>query len=287
MLNLSRLSLRSIPKRSFASSSGDKPSGQKQPSQLDLEKNDSQGQSWLSRILTGPAMNPSGFHKQSHSSLLAVSDAVFEIQTHDATSGNKEGYLKAYKNYSQEVQSTNAGLKLIGSFQVVYGNQDQFVHLWRYAKGWSDVDQQIRAISTGPLQTVDSDVAKLCTRRRNVLVKPFSYWGEPKEREPSHIYDMRTYVLKPGTMIEWGNAWAKGITYRREHNQDVGGFFAQVGQLYMVFHFWAYKDMVHRNHTRQDTWAKPGWDINVQYTVPLIKKMNSKILVPTPLSKLQ
>lgn len=22
-------------------------------------------------------------------------------------------------------------------------------------------------------------------------------------------------------MIEWGNAWAKGITYRREFNQDV------------------------------------------------------------------
>lgn len=29
-------------------------------------------------------------------------------------------------------------------------------------------------------------------------------------------------------MIEWGQAWAKGITYRREANQDVGGFFAQV-----------------------------------------------------------
>lgn len=67
-------------------------------------------------------------------------------------------------------------------------------------------------------------------------------------------------------MIEWANAWAKGITYRREHNQDVGGFFAQVGQLYMVFHIWAYKDMVHRNHTRQHTWSKPGWDTNVAYT---------------------
>lgn len=61
-------------------------------------------------------------------------------------------------------------------------------------------------------------------------------------------------------MIEWGNAWAKGITYRREHNQDVGGFFSQVGQLYMVFHIWAYKDMNDRNSVRQNTWSKPGWD---------------------------
>ncbi|CAD5214448.1 unnamed protein product [Bursaphelenchus okinawaensis] len=284
MLNITRQTLRVIPRRAFAS--GDKPQDPVPQSQLDIEKNESQGQSWLSRILTGPAGNPD-FHKQSHSSMLAASEVVYEIQTHDATTGNKEGYLKAYDTYSKEAQSTNPGLKLVGSFQVVYGNQDQFVHLWRYAKGWADVDQQVRSLTQGSLRSADTDVAKLCTRRRNVLTKPFSYWGEPKERDPSHIYDMRTYVLKPGTMIEWGNAWARGITYRREHNQDVGGFFSQVGQLYMVFHFWAYKDMVHRNHTRHDTWSKPGWDVNVQYTVPLIKKMNSKILVPTPLSKLQ
>lgn len=28
--------------------------------------------------------------------------------------------------------------------------------------------------------------------------------------------------------MEWANAWAKGITFRRDANQDVGGFFAQV-----------------------------------------------------------
>jgi hypothetical protein len=110
------------------------------------------------------------------------------------------------------------------------------------------------------LKTVSADIANLCSRRRSVLTKPFSYWGEPKEREPSHIYDLRSYVLRPGSMIEWGNAWSKGITYRREHNQDVGGFFSQIGQLYMVFHIWAYKDMVDRNATRQHTWSKPGWD---------------------------
>lgn len=67
-------------------------------------------------------------------------------------------------------------------------------------------------------------------------------------------------------MIEWGNAWARGITYRRDYNQDVGGFFAQVGQLYMVFHIWAYKSMVDRNKTRQHTWSKPGWDSTVALT---------------------
>lgn len=67
-------------------------------------------------------------------------------------------------------------------------------------------------------------------------------------------------------MIEWANAWAKGITFRREHNQDVGGFFAQVGQLYVVYHIWAYPSMSARHETRTSTWAKPGWDATVAYT---------------------
>ena len=88
-------------------------------------------------------------------------------------------------------------------------------------------------------------------------------------------------------MIEWGNSWAKGISYRKEHNQNVGGFFAQVGQLYMVFHIWAYKDMAARQHIRQETWSKPGWDSTVAYTVPLISRMQSKILIPNEFSHLQ
>ncbi|VDM58136.1 unnamed protein product [Angiostrongylus costaricensis] len=70
-------------------------------------------------------------------------------------------------------------------------------------------------------------------------------------------------------MIEWGNAWAKGITFRRDANQDVGGFFAQVGQLYIVYHIWAYPSMCARNETRHATWAKPGWDATVAYTAKL------------------
>lgn len=60
-------------------------------------------------------------------------------------------------------------------------------------------------------------------------------------------------------MIEWGNNWARGISARRDYNQDFGGFFAQIGQLYVVYHFWAYKNLKHRKQVREETWGKPGW----------------------------
>jgi len=88
-------------------------------------------------------------------------------------------------------------------------------------------------------------------------------------------------------MIEWGNNWAKGINYRRESNQNVAGFFSQIGRLYMVFHIWAYKSLEARKKIREETWQKPGWDTNVAYTVPLIRKMESKIMIPNSFSPLK
>jgi hypothetical protein len=46
-----------------------------------------------------------------------------------------------------------------------------------------------------------------------------------------------------GTILEWGNHWARGIHYRNQDNCAAAGFFSQVGQLYNVNHLWAYKDL--------------------------------------------
>lgn len=39
-------------------------------------------------------------------------------------------------------------------------------------------------------------------------------------------------------MIEWGNNWARGLTYRRGRNEAFAGYFSQIGRLYNVHHIW-------------------------------------------------
>ena len=54
-------------------------------------------------------------------------------------------------------------------------------------------------------------------------------------RNPSHIYELRSYHLKPGTMVEWGNYWAKAIKLRDyQHSEAYMGLFSQIGELYNV-----------------------------------------------------
>ncbi|NXP26748.1 NIPS1 protein, partial [Scytalopus superciliaris] len=71
---------------------------------------------------------------------------------------------------------------------------------------------------------------------------------------------------QPGTMIEWGNNWARAIKYRQENQEAGGGVFSQIGELYVVHHLWAYRDLQSREETRNAAWRKRGWDENVYYT---------------------
>ncbi len=47
-------------------------------------------------------------------------------------------------------------------------------------------------------------------RRSSQIVLPFTFWdiADPgTKRDPKGLYEMRTYTLRPGTLIEWGQHW--------------------------------------------------------------------------------
>ena len=49
------------------------------------------------------------------------------------------------------------------------------------------------------------------------------------------MYELRSYHLKPGTMVEWSNYWAKAIKLRDyQHTEAYMGLFSQIGELYNV-----------------------------------------------------
>lgn len=66
----------------------------------------------------------------------------------------------------------------------------------------------------------------------------FSYWPVSNPRQGKNIYEMRSYRLTPGSMIEWGNEWARAINFRKTNNEAYAGFFSQIGRLYNVHHIW-------------------------------------------------
>lgn len=198
-----------------------------------------------------------------------------------------------YRDYAAQIleKYSSTGLVHTGSWRVHIGNvQNQFVHIWMY-KNFTHLDEFIGNSKVNP---VDQKLNELLVQRSNQICLSFSYFGRfqlktysknefsfrlgiPQPRAKSddqsnpNIYEMRSYWLKPGTLIEWGNLWHKGVQYRPD--AKVLGVFSQIGDLYNVHHMWAYKNFQHRKQMRTNAWAKPGWSEKYVDRYKLIKVM--------------
>ncbi|VVC36197.1 Hypothetical protein CINCED_3A017435 [Cinara cedri] len=221
--------------------------------------------------------------------MLSDKEVIYELQTHNVRPDSINEYIKNYEQLVQLCQEIpDLKYELVGSWSVHVGDLDQYVHLWKHQGGYAAIDK------TNSILKDNKEHSQLRVERGRFLrsrhlqyMLAFSFWPSIELKSGSNIYEIRSYSLKPGTMIEWGNNWARAINHRRSNDEPFAGFFSQVGRLYNVHHFWCYKNLEVRTQTREAAWMSPGWDECVAYTVPLIKEMQSKILHPTPFSPTQ
>ncbi|CAD6224050.1 GSCOCG00005456001-RA-CDS [Cotesia congregata] len=247
---------------------------------------DHKSEGWLSKLGV-KKIEPT---KESHSRMLSDKEVIYALHTHNIRPDSIDKYLANYQENVNLIHSKKSELncELVGSWTVEVGDLDQALHLWQYTGGFERIDRAQLALSK------DEAYQRLLRERGNYLrsrhlqyLLAFSYWPQLGKREGPNIYEIRSYRLRPGTMIEWGNNWARAINHRRNNDEPFAGYFSQIGRLYNVHHIWCYKDLQARKETRESAWRSPGWDECVAYTVPLIREMHSRILKPTSFSPTQ
>ncbi|XP_014665825.1 PREDICTED: protein NipSnap-like [Priapulus caudatus] len=159
-------------------------------------------QKWFS------AEKPEAVH-DAHSKLLTDKEHVYELQHQLVKPDHMGEYLDIYGKYVNTVNTRgDLSCELIGSWTVSVGDEDEIIHLWRYKNGYRDVSRAMELSRQDPEYRQFLHKLRCMLRSRtNQLLLEFSFWPVPEPRPPTHIYEMRSYLLKPGTMIEWGNNW--------------------------------------------------------------------------------
>lgn len=225
--------------------------------------------------------------KEQHSRKLAAKDLIYSVDIHDIKPGMMKDYLKNSKavlpvmNESEDISG-----ELFGQFVVKYGKVDRVYTMWRYANGYKGLEESTNAVNNNP-EFVDynNKQLSLVNSRSNQLCSKFSFWPNYVDDYDGGIFEIRTYTLKPGSLLEWGNVWSRGIRLRENH--AVMGLFSQIGDLYQVHHIWRYRDLEDRKEERGTSWNLPGWSDCVVHTVPLIRDLEVNILTPTDFSPLR
>ncbi|KAG6012842.1 hypothetical protein E4U54_007276 [Claviceps lovelessii] len=221
----------------------------------------------------------------SFSQVLARGKYVHSIVFHRVKPDLVDEYTQLVGHfYPKMANTTENKVHLVGSWRTEVGDCDTFVHIWEYQK-YEGYHQSRHAISHHPdFADFDNKLKRLITSKSISLMQEFSFWPTTPPRTLGGIFELRSYKLHPGNLLEWETHWRRGLKARREVMEGVGAWFVQIGDLNTVHHLWQFANLEERRERREKSWSVEGWSDTVHKTVPLIQSMKSRILIPMPWS---
>ncbi|CAI7574579.1 unnamed protein product [Penicillium pancosmium] len=223
--------------------------------------------------------------ERSFSQVLARGKYVHSIVFHDVKPDKVDEYVELVGEWYPRMAGTEENrVNLVGSWRTQVGDNDTFVHIWEYQR-YEGYHASLHNISEHPeFPEFDRKLKSLIKSKKTSLMQEFSFWPTTPPRRLGGLFELRSYTLHPGNLLEWETHWRRGLTARREVMEGVGAWFVQIGDLNTVHHLWQYANLEERKIRREQSWGVEGWAETVHKTVPLIQSMQSRILVPMPWS---
>ncbi|KAI1823772.1 NIPSNAP family protein [Xylaria intraflava] len=221
----------------------------------------------------------------SFSAVLARGKYVHSIDLHEVKPEKVDEYVQLVGNWYPKMASLGENkVHLVGSWRTEVGDCDTFVHIWEYQR-YQGYHESLNNISKQPgYDEFNAKLKTLITRREVSLMQEFSFWPTTPPRKLGGVFELRSYTLHPGNLLEWETHWRRGLKARREVMEGVGAWFVQIGDLNTVHHLWQFANLEERKARRERSWKQEGWAETVHKTVPLIQTMKSRIMVPMPWS---
>ncbi|KXJ93721.1 NIPSNAP family protein [Microdochium bolleyi] len=221
----------------------------------------------------------------SFSAVLARGKYVHSIVFHEVLPDKIEEYTKLVGEWYPRMAAMEENkVNLVGSWRTEVGDCDTFVHIWEYQR-YEGYHQSLHSISKHPdFPEFDKKLKKLIKSKKSSIMQEFSFWPTTSPRNLGGVFELRSYTLHPGNLLEWEHHWRRGLKARREVMEGVGAWFVQIGDLNTVHHLWQFANLEERKVRREQSWKQEGWAETVHKTVPLIQSMQSRVLVPMPWS---
>ncbi|OTA62632.1 NIPSNAP-domain-containing protein [Hypoxylon sp. EC38] len=221
----------------------------------------------------------------SFSAVLARGKYVHSIVFHEVKPDKVDEYVELVGSWYPRMASLEENkVHLVGSWRTEVGDCDTFIHIWEYQR-YQGYHQSLNSISRHPdFPGFDKKLKTLINSKNMSIMQEFSFWPTTAPRQLGGLFELRSYTLHPGNLLEWETHWRRGLKARREVMEGVGAWFVQIGDLNTVHHLWQFANLEERKVRREESWKQEGWAETVHKTVPLIQTMKSRILVPMPWS---
>ncbi|KAF2131951.1 NIPSNAP family protein [Dothidotthia symphoricarpi CBS 119687] len=219
--------------------------------------------------------------ERSFSQVLARGKYVHSIVFHEVKPDKVDEYVELVGNWYPKMAAIPENkVHLVGSWRTEVGDCNTFVHIWEYQR-YEGYHQSLHNIqSHADFPAFNAKLKDLIESKKTSLMQEFSFWPTTAPRQLGGLFELRSYTLHPGNLLEWETHWRRGLKARREVMEGVGAWFVQIGDLNTVHHLWQFANLEERKIRREQSWSVEGWGETVHKTVPLIQTMKSNIMIP-------
>ncbi len=99
-------------------------------------------------------------------------------------------------------------MRLIGSWTTEIGELDQAIHIWEYQHYPGYTDTMAKLTQDKEYQSFLRKLRPMLRSRSNQIMLEFAFWETAQQVEdPQGIYELRTYLLRPGQLLDWELQW--------------------------------------------------------------------------------
>ena len=95
------------------------------------------------------------------------------------------------------------------------------------------------------------------------------------------IVEVRTYQLKPGTLVEAEKRFAAALPVREKHSRLAAFWHTEVGALNQIIHVWTYDSFAQRTAVRAAASKEEGWPPPIR---EFVVSQQSEVFLPAPFS---
>ena len=95
------------------------------------------------------------------------------------------------------------------------------------------------------------------------------------------IVEVRTYQLKPGTLVEAEKRFAAALPVREKHSRLAAFWHTEVGALNQIIHVWIYDSFAQRTAVRAAASKEEGWPPPIR---EFVVSQQSEVFLPAPFS---
>ena len=203
---------------------------------------------------------------------------IYEFRTYTLHPRTLPEFLK---RFGDALPGREKHSKLAAFWFTEIGPLNQVVQVWGYDS--IDARNRIRAAAyedgSWPPKVVD-----MVADARSEIMIPAAFSPEIKPAAIGPYFEMRTYILKPGSAPAMAERWAEYLPGRQKLSPLVGAYTSDLGALNQWVHIWAYSSLDQRMEVRNKAkadgiWPPPG-------DSPVIHQ-ETKIMLAAPFSPIK